>query len=119
VPHDLLWYSLRDDGVPEDYIEWVKLLYNDAKSQVRTTAGISESFEIQVGVHQGSALSPLLFILCLDRITRDIQGEHPWTVLYADDVVLARNTRNELKTALKTWKDRLEQYGRIPARLST
>jgi len=26
VPHDLLWYSLRDAGVPEDYIEWVKLL---------------------------------------------------------------------------------------------
>ena len=89
----------------------MKLLYTDSQSQVRSVAGTTAPFKVAVGVHQGSAISPLLFILCLDRITRDIQGEHPWTLLYADDIVLARSTRDELKTALRALKERLEQYG--------
>ena len=111
VPHDLLWFSLRDAGVPEEYVRWVKMLYTDSQSQVRSVAGTTKPFKVTVGVHQGSAISPLLFILCLDRITRDIQGEHPWTLLYADDIVLARSTRNELKEDLKKLKDRLERHG--------
>ena len=111
VPHDLIWYSLRDAGVPEEYIKWVKMLYTDSRSQVRSVAGTTRPFEVTVGVHQGSAISPLLFILCLDRITRDIQGEHPWTLLYADDIVLARSTRDELKKDLKRLKERLERHG--------
>lgn len=111
VPHELIWFSLRDAGVPEEYVKWVKLLYTDSQSQVRSVAGTTAPFKVAVGVHQGSAISPLLFILCLDRITRDIQGEHPWTLLYADDIVLARSTRDELKTALRALKERLEQYG--------
>ena len=87
------------------------MLYTDSRSQVRSVAGTTRPFEVTVGVHQGSAISPLLFILCLDRITRDIQGEHPWTLLYADDIVLARSTRDELKKDLKRLKERLERHG--------
>ena len=89
----------------------MKMLYTDSRSQVRSVAGTTRPFEVTVGVHQGSAISPLLFILCLDRITRDIQGEHPWTLLYADDIVLARSTRDELKKDLKRLKERLERHG--------
>ncbi|PAV80269.1 hypothetical protein WR25_23864 [Diploscapter pachys] len=87
------------------------MLYTDSRSQVRSVAGTTRPFEVTVGVHQGSAISPLLFILCLDRITRDIQGELPWTRLYADDLVLARSTRDELKKDLKRLKERLERHG--------
>ncbi|PAV87623.1 hypothetical protein WR25_06821 [Diploscapter pachys] len=78
------------------------MLYTDRRS----VAGTTRPFEVTVGVHQGSAISPLLFSLCLDRITRDIQGEHPWTLLYADYIVLARSTRDELKKDLKKLKER-------------
>ncbi|PAV91888.1 hypothetical protein WR25_15634 [Diploscapter pachys] len=87
------------------------MLYTDSRSQIRSVAGTTRSFGVTVGVHQGSAIFPLLFILCLDRITRDIQGKHSWTLLYADDIVLARNTRDELKKNLKKLKERLEQHG--------
>lgn len=88
VPHDLIWASLRRHHVPEAYISWVQLLYQDVRNLVRCTAGISPPFNINVGVHQGSALSPLLFITCMDTVTRDLQTPHPWSLLNADDVFL-------------------------------
>jgi len=76
VPHELIWHSLRSHGVPGRYLRWVKILYKNTTSSVRTTAGIIEPFEINVGVHQGSPLVPILFILCMDTTTADIQKPH-------------------------------------------
>jgi hypothetical protein len=111
VPHDLIWLALRLHNVPEAYVGWIKLLYQTATSSVRCAAGTSENFPINVGVHQGSALSPLLFILCMDTVTKDIQTKHPWTLLYADDVMIASETRNGLEQQVQEWKTRLEQFG--------
>ncbi|RWR99635.1 hypothetical protein B4U79_01873, partial [Dinothrombium tinctorium] len=111
VPHDLIWHSLRTHGVPEVYVKWVKLLYHNARSTVRCPLGSSPPFAINVGVHQGSALSPLLFILCMDTVTADLQKPHPWTLLYADDVLLASETRYELQQQAQKWKERLDTNG--------
>ncbi|ETN78570.1 hypothetical protein NECAME_10267 [Necator americanus] len=74
VPHELLWMSMRSHRVPEEYVRWTKLLYAKSTSVVRCAAGTSRPFPVQVGVHQGSSLSPLLFILCMDTITKEIRG---------------------------------------------
>ena len=37
--------------------------YHGTRSKVRTMAGLSKEFEMEVGVHQGSTLGPLLFII--------------------------------------------------------
>ena len=42
-----------------------------------------------VGVHQGSALSPPLFIMVLEALSTEFQTGCPWELLYADDLVLA------------------------------
>ena len=55
---------------------------------VRTCDGDTTDFPINISLHQGSALSPYLFALVMDEVTRDIQGEIPWCMLFADDVVL-------------------------------
>ena len=47
-------------------IRTVMALYTKACTVVRTDAGLSESFEVKVGLHQGSVLSPLLFASLLD-----------------------------------------------------
>ena len=39
-------------------------------TSVRTLIGSTESFEVKVGLHQGSALSPLLFIIIMDVISQ-------------------------------------------------
>lgn len=111
VPHKLIWYALRDHEVPEHLIDWIRLLYTNATSRVRCSTGTSDSFPVSVGVHQGSALSPLLFILVMDTITRDLQEDIPWTLLYADDVLLAANTKEELQQRVQIWNSRFCQFG--------
>nr|CDJ86575.1 RNA-directed DNA polymerase (reverse transcriptase) domain containing protein [Haemonchus contortus] len=76
-----------------------------------TAAGTSAEFPISVGVHQGSALSPLLFVVVMDTITKDLQKPAPWTLLYADDVMLASEDKSELESQVQTWSDRLAMFG--------
>ena len=111
VPHELIWHSLRAHGIPEEYVRWTQLLYRNVTSAVRCSVGTSSPFTIKVGVHQGSALSPLLFVLCMDTVTADIQSPHPWKLLYADDVLLANEEREQLQVQTQQWKTRLADYG--------
>ena len=111
VPHELIWHALRQHQVPEELVTWVQLLYDEPKSQVRSAAGTSKPLRISVGVHQGSALSPLLFVLVMDVITRDLQRPAPYTLLYAGDVLLAAHDKADLQLLVQTWHDRLAQSG--------
>jgi hypothetical protein len=50
--------------------------------------GDTNDFPINIGLHQGSALSPYLSALVMDEVTGDMQGGLPGCMLFADDVVL-------------------------------
>jgi hypothetical protein len=78
---------------------------------VRTDDGDSESFAVNVGLHQGSGLSPLLFIIVMDVITKEIHEGLPWEILYADDVVLIATCMEELKDKMLRWKATMEAKG--------
>ena len=43
--------------------------YSGAKTVVRTVYSNSKSFVVKVGMHQGSALSPLLFMISVKNLT--------------------------------------------------
>ena len=46
-------------------------MYKDVRSRVRVGDGYSEEFSVGVGVHQGSVLSPLLFIIVLEALSME------------------------------------------------
>jgi hypothetical protein len=52
-------------------------MYDKVVTSVRTTNGDTNIFPINIGLHQGLALSPYLFALVIDEATRDIQGDIP------------------------------------------
>ena len=71
----------------------------------------SEEFDVGVGVHQGSVLSPLLFILVLEALSRVFRRGTPWELLYADDLVVIADSLDECVARLKAWKTGMESMG--------
>ena len=69
VPREVIWWALRKLGVDEWIVRLVQGMYSNARSRVRVGEGYSEEFEVKVGVHQGSVLSPLLFIIVLEALS--------------------------------------------------
>ena len=63
--------------VPMKYVRFIKDMYNNVVTSVRTSDGDTDNFPIRIGLHQGSALSPYLFALVMDEVTRNIQGNIP------------------------------------------
>ena len=81
--------------MPERLIVLVMTLYSNARSRVRALAGTSDEFGIGVGVHQGSALSPLLLAVIMKEATRTARGEGLRNLLYADELVITAESEEE------------------------
>jgi len=77
IPRELIWHCLRNRVVPEQYINIIKDMYEDCSTSVRTDSGLTSKIQIEVGLHQGSALSPLLFIIIMDVLAKDINEDSP------------------------------------------
>ena len=108
VPRSAIEWALRRQLVPEKLVRLVMALYRDARSSVAAAGGTSHPFEISVGVHQGSALSPLLFNLVMEEATRDYRRGVPWDMLYADDIVLTAETKEGVLEQFNEWKCAME-----------
>ena len=111
VPRQVLWWAMRKLGVQEWVISVVKSMYENARSKVRLGSDLSEEFNVKVGVHQGSVLSPLLFAIVMEAVSREFRHGCPWELLYADDLVIAADTIEELKERFLCWKSNLEAKG--------
>ena len=62
-------------------------LYKGCKTAVSVDGELSHSFSVKVGVHQGFALSPLLFNMVIDVLTEDVGDDSLTELLYVDNLV--------------------------------
>ncbi|GKA96254.1 retrovirus-related pol polyprotein LINE-1 [Tanacetum coccineum] len=65
-------------------------------------------FPLEVGLHQSSAISPYIFALILDELSRGIQENIPWCMIFADDIVLIAESAKGLNNRLEIWREALE-----------
>ena len=72
IPRDVLWWVLVKKGVSLRYIDLIKDMYEGATTNFRTSGGLSDSFPITIGFHQDSGLSPFLFAIVMDELTKNI-----------------------------------------------
>jgi hypothetical protein len=96
VSRNVMWWALQKHKVSSKYITLIKDMYDNVVTSVRTSDEDTNDFLINIGLHQGSALSPYLFALLTDEVTRDIQGGIPWCMLFADYVILVDEIGQEL-----------------------
>ena len=111
VPRDVIWWAMRKLGIDEWLVCLVQSMYKDVRSRVRVGDGYSEEFGVGVGVHQGSVLSPLLFIIVLEALSREFRTGCPWELLYADDLMISAESMEELLVKVQTWKTEMEKKG--------
>ena len=77
VPRDLIWWALRKKNIPEAYITIIQDMCKATTTRVKTRCGLTQYFNIEVGLHQGSTLSPLLFNIVMDMLADMPPGTYP------------------------------------------
>ncbi|KAK3548817.1 hypothetical protein QTP70_020700, partial [Hemibagrus guttatus] len=119
VPCGILWEVLWEYGVRGPLLRAVRSLYNQSRSLVRIASCKSDLFPVHVGLRQGCPLSPVLFIVFMDRISMDSQGleevrfgDHRISsLIFADDVVLLAPSSLDLQHALGRFAAECEAAG--------
>ena len=101
----------ENKGIPEVLVRSVMRLYEGAKTWVRVDSHLSEEFGVNVGKHQGSVLSPVLFAVVVDVVTEFARVCVLNELLYADDLVLLSESIEGLKDKFLKWKESFESKG--------
>ena len=131
VEHAALWDVLEKQSVPAQYVDLIKSLYEGQTASVQ--AGVrSREFAIERGVKQGDPISALLFIAVMQAILGGLQtkwkqanarrtgvkfgvplAEHAnlTNLRFADDVILAAQSKNDVRKMLTQFADAASHYG--------
>ena len=86
-------------------------IYTNIETSVKVEYTRSESFDVKVGVHQASILSPLLLALVMDEVSKDIREGVVKEMVYADDIVLVGGNLEEVESRYTQWKKALQEKG--------
>ncbi|KAI3375494.1 hypothetical protein L3Q82_003824 [Scortum barcoo] len=120
VPHVVFCGECsREYGVRGPLLRAVRSLYDRSRSLVCIAGSKSDLFPVHVGLRQGCPLSPVLFIIFMDRISRRSQGPEGVrfgnhrisSLLFADDVVLMASSGQDLQHVLERFAAECEAAG--------
>ena len=89
-----------------------EMYHENTKGRVVVGSGMSNEFLVNIGLSQGCGLSPLLFILVMELISRKISATDPLgKIMYADDLVIVAEHREEWQGALEEWNEMFKKHG--------
>ena len=100
VNRDKLWQTLELYNIQGQLLDSIRAIYANSMSAVRTSGGLTDRFTITSGMRKGCVLSPLLFIIYMDRITNkaNLEPEALIELLFADDRAYHTNPNNTSKS---------------------
>ena len=102
VWHKGLMAKLRQINVEDNAYELFQSYLCNRKQVVVVEGLKSDTLEVQAGVPQGSRLGPLLFIIYITDITRDLESE---ITIFADDTTLLATGKDPFITAQQLNRD--------------
>ena len=107
ISREVLWKLLRHYGVPDKMVTIVRVLYEGFLAQVAHNGQKTQPLIMRTGVRQGCLLSPLLFLVALDWVTRtafERKRGIQWTFAtsledldFADDLELLSHTIQDMR----------------------
>ena len=117
-----LWKILREMGIPDHLIFFLRNLYTGQEVTVRTGHGKTDWFQIRKRVLQGCILSLCLSNFYAEYIMRNarldeaqtgikIAGRNINNFRYADDTTLMAESDEDLKSLLMKVKEESEKAG--------
>ena len=126
VDHNKLRKILKEMGIPDHLTCLLRNLYTGQEATVRTGHGITDCFQMGKGVRQGCVLSPCLFNLYAEYITRNarldevqagikIAERNINNLRHADDTTIIVESKEELKSILIKVK---EEGGKVGLKLN-
>ncbi|KAK3513183.1 hypothetical protein QTP70_009768 [Hemibagrus guttatus] len=94
VPREELWYCMRKSGVAEKYVRVVQDMYERSRTVVRCA-------------------------VVMDQLSEEVRQESPWTMIFADDIVICSESREQVEENLERWRFALERRGMKVSRSKT
>ena len=111
---EVILESLAKKGIKGRLLKWVKDFLSNRKARTTYQGHISSLQQFEQGTPQGSALSPLLFNLAMERLLEVPRGAKVHMVAYADDltiVVVGDDSMDEVKRVLKAIDEQCSLLG--------
>ncbi|KAK3550418.1 hypothetical protein QTP86_025164 [Hemibagrus guttatus] len=101
VPREELRYCMRKSGVAEKYVRVVQDMYERSRTVVRCAVGQTE----ELGLHQVRQSG------VMDQLSEEVRQESPLTMMFADDIVICSESREQVEENLERWRFALERRG--------
>lgn len=94
--YDMVWkkgilYKLKELGIGGNMFNWINSFLNKRKIQVKIGNEFSEEKEVENGTPQGSAISPILFLIAINDIEI---GKEIKKSIFADDTAIWKSGKN-------------------------
>ncbi|KAL8561120.1 hypothetical protein ACOMHN_033703 [Nucella lapillus] len=98
VNRDKPWKVLEHYDVKGQLLDNIRAIYANSRSAVRTASGTSDWFPVTSGVKQGCNLSPLLFVIYMDQITKEANPDPEALneLMFVDDQAMMNNDKIQL-----------------------
>ncbi|KAK3549717.1 hypothetical protein QTP86_007195 [Hemibagrus guttatus] len=94
VPREELWYCMRKSGVAEKYVRVVQDMHERSRTVVRCA-------------------------VVMDQLSEEVRQESPWTMMFADDIVICSESREQVEENLERWRFALERRGMKVSRIQS
>lgn len=114
-----LWDAMAEIGIPKKLINITKMCINGSRCRIRIGDTLSDVFEVNGGLKQGDAISPILFNIALEKVVRtagisvELFGrDGPRLLLaFADDIDVAGNSVLTVKDLFTRVETQANQVG--------
>ncbi|KAK3506345.1 hypothetical protein QTP70_005034 [Hemibagrus guttatus] len=103
-----------EESVQRRWKEYFEELMNEENEREKRVEGVNS-----VEQKTWRNAYPFLFAIVMDQLSEEVRQESPWTMMFADDIVICSESREQVEESLERWRFALERRGMKVSRSKT